>query len=362
VSASKPSITDPSGYALKPIREGSDFTLYRARQHGNPSPILVVALTAEQPSPQALRRLEHEYSLAAELDPAWVAKPLALTRHEGRTILVLQDPSGEPLDLLLERNKGQPLDLTSILRIAIGLASALGQVHRHGLIHKDIKRANVLVDEAGRVWLMGFGIASRLPQDRQAPVPPEIIAGTLAYMAPEQTGRMNRSIDARSDLYSLGVTLYQMLTGMLPFSAADPLEWVHCHIARQPASPGDRAAVPEPLSAIVMKLLAKNAEERYQTASGLEADLRRCREEWQSHGRIGSVALGNRFSSGGEHHLPNRIEGVAEMSGNPELSLYDLVHQLNADENAPRIVKAFEAEHRNNPEFDAPVVLLHDVV
>ena len=249
-------------------------------------------LSAEQPAPQSLRRLEHEYSLAAELDLAWAATPLALTRHDGRTILLLTDPGGEPLDQILERDQGQPLGLSRFLRIAIGLASALGQVHRHGLIHKDIKPGNVLVDEAGNVWLTGFGIASRLPRERQSPVPPEIIAGTLAYMAPEQTGRMNRSIDARSDLYSLGVTLYEMLTGALPFAADDPLEWVHCHIARQPISPGERAAVPEPLSAITMKLLAKNAEERYQTASGLEADLRRCLAQWQSHGRIDAFPLG----------------------------------------------------------------------
>src|SRR5258708_15768743 len=112
----------------------------------------------------------------------------------------------------------------------------------------DIKPANVLVDDAGNAWLTGFRIASHLPHERQSPVPIETIAGTLAYMAPEQTGRMNRSIGTRSDLYSLGATLYQMFTGMLPFSAAAPLEWVHCHIARQPAPPGDRAAVPEPLS------------------------------------------------------------------------------------------------------------------
>src|SRR5229473_6655346 len=280
------SISGPSGFVLVPIREGADFTLYRGRQRGNPSPVLVVALTAEQPSPQGLRRLEHEYSLAVELDPAWAAKPLALTRHEGRTILILTDPGGKPLDLVLERDQGQPLDLTRVLRIAIGLATALGQVHRQGLIHKDIKPGNLLVDDAGNVWLTGFGIASQLPRERQSPVPPEIIAGTLAYMAPEQTGRMNRSIDARSDLYSLGITLYQMLTGVLPFSAADPLEWVHCHIARQPIPPVDRAAVPEPLSAIIMKLLAKNAEERYQTASGLRSELRRCLADWESHGRV----------------------------------------------------------------------------
>jgi serine/threonine protein kinase len=249
VAQSMPSITEPSAYVLEPLREGAEFTLYRGRQHGNPSPVLAVALAAEQPSPQGLRRLEHEYSLAAELDPAWAARPLALTRHEGRTILILTDPGGEPLDQILERdlvgNHGQPIYLTRVLCIAIGLAKALGQVHRHGLIHKDIKPANVLVDDAGHVWLTGFGLASQLPHERQSPVPLEIIAGTLAYMAPEQTGRMNRSIDTRIDLYSFGVTLYQMLTGMLPFSAVDPLGWVHCHIARQPTRPGDRTAIPK---------------------------------------------------------------------------------------------------------------------
>src|ERR1039458_4976790 len=139
-----PSITEPSGYVLEPIRKGVDFTLYRGRQHGNPSPVLVVALTAEQPSPQAVRRLEHEYSLAAELDSAWAARPLALTRHERRTILVLKDPGGEPLDRVLERDQGQPLDLTRVLRIAIGLATALRQVHRRGLIHKEIKHTRKL--------------------------------------------------------------------------------------------------------------------------------------------------------------------------------------------------------------------------
>ena len=140
-------------------------------------------------------------------------------------------------------------------------------------------------------------MASRLPRERLAPAAPEVLAGTLAYMSPEQTGRMNRSIDTRSDLYSLGVTLYQLLTGSLPFAAADPLEWVHCHIARQPAAPIERRPVPMALSTIIMRLLAKNAEDRYQTATGLEADLQRCLKEWQFHGRIDPFPLGADDSS-----------------------------------------------------------------
>src|SRR6202008_3408797 len=286
-------IPGPSGYVLVPLRESADFTLYRRRQHGTPSPILVVAPTAERPLAQSLRRLEHEYSLAAELEPAWAAKPLALTRHEGRTILVLADPGGEPLDRVLEWDKEQPLDLARLLRVAINLATALGHAHQRGLIHKDIKPANVLVDDAGNVWLTGFGIASPLPRERQPAEPPEFIAGTLAYMAPEQTGRMNRSIDSRSDLYALGVTLYEMLTGTLPFSASDPMEWVHCHIAKQPLAPAERRKdVPHSVSGIITKLLAKTTEERYQPAAGLESDLRRCLAEWDAKHAIGEFVLG----------------------------------------------------------------------
>jgi serine/threonine protein kinase len=221
-------------YLLEVLRDEGELTLYRGREPGEQASVLIVAPAAEQPSPQSLRQLEHECSLAEDLDPAWAARPLEVTRRDGRTMLILKDPGGDPLDRILERSEGQPLDLTRVLRISIGLATAIGRVHRRGLIHKDVKPANVLVDDANNVWLTGFGIASRLPRESQSPTPPEIIVGTLAFMAPEQTGRMNRSIDTRSDLYSFGVTLYKMLTGALPFSGADPLEWVHCHIARQP--------------------------------------------------------------------------------------------------------------------------------
>jgi len=280
---------DLSGYALSLLRSG-DLTLHRGTGKGVASILLV---TEENGSLVYLNRLEREYALRGELDAAWAARPIALTRYNDRPSLVLEDPGGDPLDRLL----GEPLGVSEFLRITIPLAGALHRVHERGLIHKDVKPANILVASGG-AWLMGFGIASRLPRERQNAEAPEVIAGTLAYMAPEQTGRMNRSIDSRSDLYSLGITFYEMLTGTLPFSAADPLEWVHCHIARQPPPPDERViTVPAQLSAIVMKLLAKIAEERYQTAAGVEADLRRCLTEWDSLHRIDPFPLGAHDSS-----------------------------------------------------------------
>jgi PAS domain S-box-containing protein len=257
---------------------------------GSLTAALAVLPVAEHPTPATLDRLAREYGLKDELDGAWALRPLDLVREGGRTMLVLEDTRSEPLDRLL----GAPMEVRSFLRLAIAVAAALKQVHRRGLVHKDIKPANILVDRTtGEIKLTGFGIASRLPRERQAPAPPESIAGTLAYMAPEQTGRMNRSIDSRSDLYALGVTLYQMLTGSLPFSAADPLEWVHCHIARKPTPPSERlTTVPAPVSALILKLLAKSAEERYQTAAGLERDLRRCLAEWEAQHWIDAFPLG----------------------------------------------------------------------
>src|SRR5262250_493127 len=202
---------------------------WRLDDNGNRLAVLLVAPTADRPSRTRLDRLTHEYELKDELDGAWAARPLALMRDAGRTVLVLDDQGGEPLDHLL----GGPMEIGPFLTLAVAVTSALGKLHQRGLIHKDIKPANILANSAmDHVWLTGFGIASRLPRERQSPEAPEFIAGTLAYMAPEQTGRMNRSIDARSDLYALGVILYQLFTGSLPFTAIDPMEWVHCHIAR----------------------------------------------------------------------------------------------------------------------------------
>jgi PAS domain S-box-containing protein len=293
-------VVELSHYVLDVLHKDEEFVLYRGEDSEQPSSrsVLLLSPAAMQPALETLRKIEHEYSLKDEVDSAWAVRPLGLSEQRGRTTLVLEDPGGETLDRFLPG----PMEMTQFLRFAIGLAAALGELHKRELIHKDVKPTHVLVNpETFQVRLMGFGIASRLPRERPSPEPPEFIAGTLAYMAPEQTGRMNRSIDSRSDLYALGVTLYEMLIGTLPFTASDPMELVHCHIARQPTPPRVRLkSIPDPVSAIIMKLLAKTAEERYQTAAGAASDLRRCLDEWETQHRIDEFPLG-------EHDTPDRL-------------------------------------------------------
>jgi serine/threonine protein kinase len=175
----------------------------RRGAEGEQTAVLAVVPATEPPTSDALDRLTHEYDLRTELDSAWAVRPLELVRERGLAILVLEDPGGQPLELLL----GSPMAIGPFLPLAIAIAEALAKLHRRGLIHKDIKPANILVDRVGgQVRLTGFGIACRMSPEHTAAAPPQMIAGTLAYMAPEQTGRMNRQIDARSDLYALGVT------------------------------------------------------------------------------------------------------------------------------------------------------------
>ena len=270
---------------------------WRIGADGKRSAVLIVLPVAAHPSRSSLDRLTHEHGLKDELDAAWALRPLELVHDDGHTMLVLEDVDGlEPLERLL----GAPMEVGRFLRLAIGIAPALGKVHQRGLIHKDIKPANVLVNDAdGQVRLTGFGIASRLSRERQSPDPPEIIAGTLAYMAPEQTGRMNRSIDSRSDLYALGVTFYQMLTGALPFAASDPMEWVHCHIARQAGAAG-RAA-----EGGARRRLRNHHEAARQDGRGALPDRRRSGARSAAlPGRMGGAGPHRRLSRSGSTTCP----------------------------------------------------------
>ena len=280
-----------SALQLDVVRRDPPFVLYRAREKGASGTMLALAPAARDASSAALARLQHEYSLRSELDAAWAVRALDLVRVDGVPMLLLEDPRGEALDRLV----GRRMALTRFLHIAVGFSAALARLHARGIIHKDIRPANVVVDlDTGAVRLFGFGLASRARRERPGPSGTASAEASLPYMAPEQTGRIHRSIDSRTDLYSAGVVLYQMVTGVLPFNAQDPLEWVHSHVARTPISPRERRPeIPPVLSGIVMKLLSKASDERYQTAAGLQADLERCLAQWRTAARIDDFQVGS---------------------------------------------------------------------
>ncbi|WP_230947478.1 serine/threonine protein kinase [Burkholderia territorii] len=217
--------------------------------------VLVARPKGGASNPAAFERLLNEYRMRDRLDASWAMRPLDLQRHGDSIALVLEDAGGTPLERLLTER----LSTGRFLTLATGIAAAVHRMHARDIVHCDLKPEHLFVDdEAGLVRITGFGIASDVRRDRERTSPPDIIAGTMAYMAPEQTGRLNCPIDARTDLYSMGVVFYRMLTGTLPFSAASATEWMHSHTARKPVPPHLRVEqVDAQLSAIVMKLLEK---------------------------------------------------------------------------------------------------------
>ncbi|NUQ75829.1 MAG: AAA family ATPase [Polyangiaceae bacterium] len=270
--------------------DGPDITIYRGRRRDG-LPVAIKTPRSEHPSPRQLAMLRHEHLLTRDLDVPGVVRSYGLEKVGWSAALILEDFGGRPLsDLRLEGS----LDLKRALGIAISIAETLGEIHGRRVIHKDIKPQNILVNpDTGWVKLTDFGIAARLSEEMQQALSPDLLEGTLAYMSPEQTGRMARPLDNRTDFYSFGVTLYELFTGALPFSSEDPMELVHSHIARIPVPPHERSpAVPEALSKIVMKLLAKDAEDRYQGALGVKADLHECLARLSARGSIAPFPLG----------------------------------------------------------------------
>jgi predicted ATPase/GAF domain-containing protein len=220
--------------------------------------------------------------------------------------LVLEDFGGRSLEGLL----GAPMAMDIFLPLAIKISTAVANIHERGVVHKDLKPENILVDPtSSEVKVADFGLASRVPREQPPADPPRLIEGSLPYLSPEQTGWTNRAIDNRTDLYSLGVTFYQMLTGRLPFEAHDPVEWVHCHVARVPRSPSELVPeVPRAVADIVLKLLSKMPEDRYQSARGLRRDMERSLRQWARSGAIEPFALG-RHDATGRLQIPQRLYG-----------------------------------------------------
>ena len=279
------------GYSLKEIFFESGRTrLWRGKRQSDGLLVLIKGSVSEQSAQElAEMRHEHEITRALEIDGVLMSKELA--QCENGLALILENTDALPLRKLMDLAR---LDLLDSLKIALSLAGILEEVHQQGLLHKMINPLNIFVDSiSGTVKLSGFGLATRLPKENLKTLSPQLTGETLPYISPEQTGRMNRPLDYRSDFYSLGATLYELFTGRVPFQSREAMEIIHAHIARQPVPLNQKAPqVPKTLSRLVMKLMAKRAEARYQSHSGLSADLLTCVEQLEKNGNVSDFPLG----------------------------------------------------------------------
>ena len=265
------------GYHLEEkLFESNNSLVYRARKSDDPYSVILKILRDEHPSPKQIARFKQEFETTRRFQFDGIINAYELISHQYGWLMVLEDFGGESLTRL--RKMGHlTLNIAESIELAIRLADIMGYLHQQNLIHKDINPSNIVWNpKTNQLKVIDFGISTLLPRETIEYRSPNSLEGTLAYLSPEQTGRMNRSIDYRTDFYSLGVTLYELLTGQLPFDSRDPMELVHAHIAKIPQKPCDlNPDIPPILSAVVFKLLAKNAEDRYQSACGLKADLKR---------------------------------------------------------------------------------------
>jgi len=306
------------------VRRNGGFSIYRVRGGEAPPRLL---LMADSDDPAALERINQEFALTRDLDSEIVVRPRELVSARGRTALVVDDHDARPLSELL----GLPLAVPNLLRQAIGLARALGHVHDSGLVHRNLRPDTIWIDRADRVWLTGLGGASRSRRERPDLAGSDTLAVSPIYMSPEQTGRVNRSVDTRSDLYVLGIVLYQMLaSGTLPFLASGPSQWIHYHIARKPNPLANAAPETAAIEQLVLRLLEKSADDRYQTAAGVERDLRACLAAWESHGTTAGVQL-TAHDDAGVIRLPEKLYG-RDAEINAILSAYHRAASTGATE------------------------------
>lgn len=286
---------------------GDPTRIYRARHRSKGTPVMLKTLRDERAAREAAARLKHEFEVTRRIKAPGVIQVYDLERHNNLPVIVLEDFGGDSLDNLARQRR---FPIEELLGIAIQLTRGLADIHAANIIHKDINPSNIVYNPAtGTTKIIDFGISTFLTREQAALSSPQIFQGSLPYISPEQTGRMNRSIDYRTDFYSLGVTLYELLTGRPLFIVNEPIEWFHCHIAKQPAPPADiNPAIPRPVSEIVMKLLAKTAEGRYQSTRGIQADLERCLAELHRTGDIPPFPLASQDVSD-RFQIPQRLYG-----------------------------------------------------
>jgi serine/threonine protein kinase len=289
------------------IYESTHSLVYRGWRKKDNKPVILKVLKQDYPTPIELTRYRQEYEITHDLEVSGVIKAYHLEKYHNTLVMILEDFGGESLK---QNMAVEQLTLNAFFPLAIQITDTLANIHAADIIHKDINPSNIVVNsDTQQLKIIDFWIASRLPRENPSLKNPEQLEGTLAYLSPEQTGRINRSIDYRTDLYSLGVTFYEMLTGTLPFEATDAMELVHCHLAKTPIPLTQlNDEIPAIISDIVMKLLAKNAEDRYQSAFGVQADLEVCQRQLAKNDQIGFFELAqNDFS--GKLHIPQKLYG-----------------------------------------------------
>ncbi|MDF5708334.1 MAG: AAA family ATPase [Nostoc sp. S4] len=328
------------------IYESSASLVYRGIRVQNGQAVVVKILKEDYPSPQEIKRYRQEYAITCSLNIEGVIKAYSQEDYQRTLVILLEDFGAESLDYWMRQRPEIfcPMPVSTFLLLAVKLTQILGEIHAANIIHKDINPGNIVLNpNTGVVKIIDFGIATQFNRSNPTFTSPHVLEGTLAYLSPEQTGRMNRLLDYRTDFYSLGVMFYQLLTGHLPFATRDILELVHCHIAKQPIplceirgvvddSSPINSAILKDVSDIVIKLMAKNAEDRYQSAWGIKADLELCAAQVTQTGQIGNIQLGlqdvcDRF------HIPQKLYGrEAEIAA--LLAAFDRVAGIGNQKNA----------------------------
>ena len=385
VSTQSTNLPHIPGYSIcEQIYTGSKTAVYRALTT-HKQQVVIKLLQRQYPNFSELVQFRNQYTITKNLDIPGIVSPLSLEPWRNSFALVMEDVGGISLQ---EYSKNQPLDWLEILVIAQQLTDILHDLTQHRVVHKDIKPGNILIcPQPKQIKLIDFSIASLLPKETQELKNPNVLEGTLAYLAPEQTGRMNRGIDYRSDFYSLGVTLYELLTKRLPFECEDPLELMHCHIAKQPIPPHQlNQNIPETVSKIILKLMAKNAEDRYQSALGIKYDLEKCINQGKETGTVAEFKLAQRDVSD-RFLIPEKLYGreaevtqllaafervstqenntelilVAGFSGIGKTAVVNEVHKPIVRQKGYFIKGKFDQFNRNIP-FSALVQTLRDLM
>ncbi|SKB15789.1 Adenylate/guanylate cyclase with GAF sensor(S) [Planktothrix sp. PCC 11201] len=297
----------PDVTIISQIYESANSLVYKAIREEDNQPIILKVLKENYPTPTELARYRTEYEITQSLNLPGVIKAYNLQKYQNTLVMFLEDFGGKSLKLWTEKH---PLTLKEFLQISLSIAETLGHIHAKNIIHKDINPSNIIFNPTtGQVKIIDFGISTKLTQENTTLKNPNVLEGTLSYLSPEQTGRMNCSLDYRTDFYSLGVTFYELLTHQLPFETTDVLELVHCHIAKQPLNPSKiNSDIPQVVADMVMKLMAKTAEERYQSAFGIKSDLEQCLNQLQDSGTISNFVLADQDISD-KFQLPQKLYG-----------------------------------------------------